>query len=95
MLQVYSYKEQMEEIALRKELEEKRKKEGKFKAPELSPKQKEAMKAQLEKEAVVRENVKNLVAGCRSALLLLEATLEGEPEVLATEFSSLLPLFYK
>lgn len=51
---VYSYKEQQEELALRRELEEKRRKEGKVKEPELNAKQKEAMRIQLEKEAIIR-----------------------------------------
>ena len=53
---VYSYKEQLEEIQLRKELEEKRKKEGK--AIQLTQKQKEAIKVQLEKESGIRASVK-------------------------------------
>lgn len=51
---VYSYKEQQEELALRRELEEKRRREGKIKEPEMTPKQKEAMRLQLEKEAAIR-----------------------------------------
>jgi len=52
---VYSYKEQLEEIQLRKELEEKRKASGK--PTVYSAKQKEAIKLQLTKEAVMREKV--------------------------------------
>lgn len=51
---VYSFKEQQEEIALRRELEEKKRREGKIKEPELTPKQKEAIRLQLEKEGVIR-----------------------------------------
>lgn len=51
---VYSFKEQQEELALRRELEEKKRKEGKIKQPELTPKQKEAMRLQLEKEGIIR-----------------------------------------
>jgi hypothetical protein len=49
----YSYKEQMEEEEMRRDIEKKKAKEGKAKAPELSAKQKEAMAVQLEKEAEV------------------------------------------
>lgn len=54
---VYSYKEQQEELALRRELEEKRRREGKVKEPELTPKQKEALRQQLEKEAAIRDSL--------------------------------------
>ena len=50
----YSFKEQQEEKQLRKELEEKRKKAGVNKAPELSDKQKEVMRVELEKEGAIR-----------------------------------------
>ena len=43
----YSYKEQMEELALRKEIEEKRKREGKHVEPKLTPKQKELLNVQV------------------------------------------------
>lgn len=51
---VYSYKEQLEELQLRRELEEKRRKQGKLKEPELTLKQKEALRLQLEKESTIR-----------------------------------------
>lgn len=54
---VYSYKEQLEEQALRSEIEEKKRREGKLKEPELNPKQKEAMKVQLEKESAIRSRL--------------------------------------
>lgn len=54
----YSYKEQQEEILLRKEIEAKKIKEGKLKKPELSIKQKEAMAIELEKESVIRNKLK-------------------------------------
>jgi hypothetical protein len=50
----YSFKEQQEEMQLRKELEEKKKKAGLIKAPELSDKQKEVMRIELEKETAIR-----------------------------------------
>jgi len=52
----YSYKEQLEEINLRKELEKKRKESGK--EPKLTQKQKDVMKAQLEKEDAIRRNIR-------------------------------------
>lgn len=56
----YSFKEQQEEMQLRKELEEKKKKAGKIKAPEYSEKQKEAIRLELEKESVIRNKLKNV-----------------------------------
>lgn len=56
----YSYKEQQEEIMLRKEIEEKKIKEGKLKKPELSAKQKEAISLELEKEANIRNKLKSV-----------------------------------
>lgn len=53
----YSYKDQLEELQLRRELEDKRRKEGKAKEVPLSAKQKEAIKAQLAKEDVVRQRL--------------------------------------
>lgn len=56
----YSYKEQQEEIILRKEIEAKKIKEGKIKEPELSTKQKEIMAIELEKEKIIRDKLKNV-----------------------------------
>lgn len=56
----YSYKEQQEEIMLRKEIEAKKIKEGKLKKPELSTKQKEAMNLELEKELIIRNKLKSV-----------------------------------
>lgn len=56
----YSFKEQQEEIMLRKEIEAKKIKEGKIKKPELSPKQKEAMAIELEKESTIRNRLKSV-----------------------------------
>lgn len=53
----YSYKDQLEELQLRRELEEKRRKEGKAKEVSLTAKQKEAIKAQLAKEDLVRQRL--------------------------------------
>jgi hypothetical protein len=50
----------MEEMALRKEIEEKKRREGKLTEPKLSPKQKEILDAQLEKEKVIRQKVAKL-----------------------------------
>ncbi|XP_013182147.1 PREDICTED: translational activator GCN1 isoform X1 [Papilio xuthus] len=53
----YSYKEQLEELQLRRELEEKRRREGQAKQVPLSAKQKEAIKLQLAKESIIRDRL--------------------------------------
>jgi hypothetical protein len=60
---VYSYKEQLEELQLRRELEEKRRKQGKLKEPQLTPKQKEALRLQLEKESSIRARLTEVTVG--------------------------------
>ena len=52
----------MEELALRKEIEEKKRREGKLTEPKLTPKQKELLDGQLEKEKLVRQKVAKLKA---------------------------------
>ena len=91
----YSYKEQMEEEQLRKEIQKKKEKEGKVKAPELTPKQKEAMRVQLEKEAEVREKLTNLLASASPVLLLLGAIAESRPSSLALHLTGILPTLHK
>jgi hypothetical protein len=54
---VYSYKEQLEELQLRRELEEKKKKDGKTKPPRFTPKQLEAIKNQKTKEQAIRSRL--------------------------------------
>lgn len=54
---MYSYKEQLEEIQLRRELEEKKRKEGKQKARQYTPKQLETINNQKAKEAVIRNRL--------------------------------------
>lgn len=56
----YSFKEQQEEMQLRKEIEEKKRKAGLIKEPEMSEKQKEAIKIEMEKESVIRNKVKSV-----------------------------------
>lgn len=54
---VYSYKDQLEELQLRRELEEKKRKEGKIKPPQYTPKQLEAIKTQRVKEQEIRNRL--------------------------------------
>ena len=61
---LYSYKEQMEELALRKELEAKRAREGRAGPEKLTPKQKEAIANQLDKESKIRSRVAEVRSAC-------------------------------
>ena len=76
----YSYKEQLEEIALRKEIEEKKKREGKWKEPKLTPKQKELLANQLEKESAIRKKIQEVVADIDPYINMLLASVKGNPK---------------
>ncbi|XP_045491112.1 eIF-2-alpha kinase activator GCN1 [Colias croceus] len=73
----YSYKEQLEELQLRREIEEKKRKEGKVKEVPLSAKQKEAIKVQMAKEAAIRERLTALNTRVVSAVRLASAVQAG------------------
>ncbi len=88
---VYSYQEQMEELQLRRELEEKRKREGKYKEPELNPKQKEAIRLQMEKEGAIRSKVSILNAAVQQACSMLRAALDSVPSILSNHLTKLIP----
>ena len=77
----------MEDIALRREIEEKKKREGKWQEPKLTPKQKEAMNVQLEKESLVRNHVRDTKAFLTPYLYILQACVKGKPKA----FSSIIP----
>lgn len=76
----YSYKEQMEDIALRKELEEKKRKEGKLVEPKLTPKQKEALDTHLEKESLIRRRLEEAIDKARPSIALLSAAVAECPK---------------
>ena len=93
----YSYREQMEDIAMRKEIEEKKKREGKWQEPKLTPKQKEALEAQLEKESLIRNRLKSLKSTLTPHLVALLAIIRGNPKSLASiaTKAKFLPSLYK
>ncbi|GAB0090658.1 Translational activator Gcn1 [Sergentomyia squamirostris] len=88
---VYSYKEQMEELQLRREIEEKRRKEGKAKPVQLTPKQKEAIKNQTDKENAIRTRLRDINDKLLKLISIIESVSKGNPEKLSTHFSCLLP----
>ncbi|XP_042907743.1 stalled ribosome sensor GCN1 [Parasteatoda tepidariorum] len=79
---LYSYKEQMEEIELKKEIEAKKRAKGMTKEPELTKKQLEAKKAQLEKEAVIRANIKEIDSRFQRALDKLQTLIDANATAL-------------
>ena len=92
---VYSYKEQMEELQLIRELEEKKKREGKIKEPELNPKQKEAIRVQLEKESAIRSKVAVLTVSVNQVCSMLNAVMEAVPSVVSNHLTRLIPWILK
>lgn len=87
----YSYKEQIEELQLRREIEEKKRKEGKWKPPQLTPKQKEAIKAQTDKENAIKSRLNSLNEKIETAVSQLRGTAKGNAKQLSLYFNTLLP----
>ncbi|XP_066998088.2 stalled ribosome sensor GCN1 [Anabrus simplex] len=92
---VYSYKEQVEELQLRRELEEKRRKEGKIKEPEMTQKQKEALRLQLEKENTIRSRLSQLNKNITCAVSMINAVATGNGAKLSHYFKDLVPLILR
>ncbi|XP_016837247.1 eIF-2-alpha kinase activator GCN1 [Nasonia vitripennis] len=88
---VYSFKEQQEELQLRRELYEKRKKEGKIKEPKLTPKQEEAIKAQYNKENTIRNRLIEMNTNINNVVSMVNAAAEGNGFHLSFYFKDLLP----
>ena len=68
--------------------EEKKKREGKWQEPKLTPKQKEAMAIQLEKESLVRNRVKNNKAFLTPYLYILQASVKGKTKAFSSVIAS-------
>ncbi|CAH1977085.1 unnamed protein product [Acanthoscelides obtectus] len=86
----YSYKEQLEELQLRRELEEKKKKEGKIKPPQYTPKQLEAMKNQRIKEDGIRKRLIELNVQIQDSISMIRATAKGNPVALSLHYKDIL-----
>jgi hypothetical protein len=91
----YSYKEQLEEIQLRREIEAKKQKEGKSKEPQMTPKQKEAIKNQLDKESLIRAKLASLNELLEKSVSQIEACFNGNEKFLSLFYSSLLQVILK
>lgn len=87
---VYSYKEQLEEIQLRREIEEKRRKEGKAKPPVLTPKQKEVIQNQVEKEKSIRQRLKKSHDSLISLISMIKSACSGNAKAVSLHFYELL-----
>ncbi|RWS30291.1 Translational activator GCN1-like protein [Leptotrombidium deliense] len=88
---LYSYKEQMADIELRKEIEAKKREKGEIKEPELNKKQQEAKKIQLEKESSVRMRIAIVNDEFVGAMNLLHALADGNPLVLSFFMCDIVP----
>lgn len=87
---VYTYKEQLEEIQLRREIEEKKRKEGKWKPPQLTPKQQEAIKNQTDKEKAIKNKLNMLNDNLMESVSLIHGASSGNPKQLSLYFCQLL-----
>lgn len=88
---VYSYKEQLEELQLRREIDEKRRKEGKTIQQQLTPKQKELIKNQFDKENLIKKRLNELNQRLLIIVSLLEGAAKGNPSELSLYYNRLLP----
>ncbi|XP_017884303.1 eIF-2-alpha kinase activator GCN1 [Ceratina calcarata] len=92
---VYSFKEQQEELQLRRELYEKKKKEGKIKEPKLTPKQEEILKTQIAKESAIRKRLIELKRRIDNAVSMAISSINGSGQELSFYLKDLLPSILK
>lgn len=87
----YSYKEQLEDLQLRREMEEKKRRDGTWKPPQLTPKQQEAIQNQTEKERQIKQRLSALNTNLQAIVSMIRGTLLGNPKQLQLYFADLLP----
>lgn len=87
----YSYKEQLEELQLRRELEDRKRKQGKSTETPLSAKQKEAIKTQLAKEATIRQRLSELYVKVSRSCGLTVCAMRGSQRSLSLFIRPLWP----
>ncbi|XP_059218129.1 stalled ribosome sensor GCN1 isoform X2 [Stomoxys calcitrans] len=88
----YSYKEQLEELQLRREIEEKKRKEGKGKPIKLTTKQQETIRAQTEKEQLIRNRLSTLNNQLICSIKMMGASSKGNAKQFSLHFPKLLPV---
>ncbi|XP_074594678.1 lethal (3) 80Fj [Brevipalpus obovatus] len=88
---LYSYKEQLAEMEIRREIEKKKMKSNPDKEPPLNEKQLAAKKIQLEKESMIRERLKGLHNEMQLAVNYLYALRDGNEVQLACRTFKVLP----
>ncbi|KAK0174572.1 hypothetical protein PV327_010330 [Microctonus hyperodae] len=91
----YSFKEQQEELQLRREMYEKRKKEGKIKEQKLTPKQEEALKAQTVRESIIKKRLAELFNKITVAISMINGLKRGNSIHLSYYLCDLLPPILK
>ncbi|KAL3270236.1 hypothetical protein HHI36_009292 [Cryptolaemus montrouzieri] len=91
----YSYKEQLEELQLRRELEEKKRKEGKIKPPKFTQKQLEAINNQKSKEQAIRTRLSELNSIIMNSVSMVKAAAMGNPAEVSLHLKTLLPVLIK
>lgn len=89
--QAYSYKEQQEELQLRREIEERKRREGKIKEPQYTPKQLEIIKAQRDKEQVIRTRLTELNKVLKNCVSMIHSAAKGNPTALSLFYKELIP----
>ncbi|XP_073812308.1 lethal (3) 80Fj [Musca autumnalis] len=86
----YSYKEQIEEMQLRREIEEKKRRDGKGKPIKLTPKQEEVIRNQTEKELQIKKRLRELNSKLLNSVKMLDAAFIGNTDHFTLHFPSLL-----
>ncbi|XP_005190412.2 stalled ribosome sensor GCN1 [Musca domestica] len=86
----YSYKEQIEELQLRREIEEKKRKDGKAKPIKLTPKQEEVIRNQTEKELQIKKRLRDLNNKLLNAVKIIEAAFIGSRDNFTLHFPKIL-----
>lgn len=89
---VYSHQEQVAMLEEKKAEIERKRKEGKL---DLTPKQKEVLKTQTEKENAVKKRVSDIVKDVPDKISLMYASVEGDRGSLASSLVSLVPILCK
>ncbi|KAK0092981.1 hypothetical protein PV326_000188 [Microctonus aethiopoides] len=91
----YSFKEQQEELQLRREMYEKRKKEGKIKEQKLTPKQEEILKAQTARESAIKKRLAELFNRITVSVSMINGAKHGNSFQLSFYLCDLLPPILK